>query len=181
MTNTVLHIDTSARFTDSASRAASAALVAEQNASHVIRRDLSETTLPFLDEGFAQGTFTPPEARTDAQKEALAISDSLVAELQAADTIVIGVAMYNFSIPASLKAWIDQIARAGVTFAYSETGPKGLLEGKKAIITIASGGTEIGSGMDFASDYLRFVLGFVGITDVTILNKDGAEVTAKAA
>ena len=108
-------------------------------------------------------------------------NDSLVAELQAADTIVIGVAMYNFSIPASLKAWIDQIARAGVTFAYSETGPKGLLEGKKAIITIASGGTEIGSGMDFASDYLRFVLGFVGITDVTILNKDGAEVTAKAA
>ncbi len=181
MTHTVLHIDTSARFTDSASRAASAALVAEQNASHVIRRDLSETTLPFLDEGFAQATFTPPEARTEAQKEALAISDTLVSELQAADTLVIGVAMYNFSIPASLKAWIDQIARAGVTFAYTETGPKGLLEGKKAVITIASGGTEIGSDIDFASNYLRFVLGFVGITDVTILNKDGAEVTAKAA
>ncbi|MEC8197518.1 MAG: NAD(P)H-dependent oxidoreductase, partial [Pseudomonadota bacterium] len=146
-----------------------------------LRRDLSETTLPFLDEGFAQATFTPPEARTEAQKEALAISDTLVAELQAADTLVIGVAMYNFSIPASLKAWIDQIARAGVTFAYTETGPKGLLEGKKALITIASGGTEIGSDIDFASNYLRFVLGFVGITDVTILNKDGVEVTAKAA
>ena len=133
MTHTVLHIDTSARFTDSASRAASAALVTEQNASHVIRRDLSETTLPFLDEGFAQATFTPPEARTEAQKEALATSDTLVAELQAADTLVIGVAMYNFSIPASLKAWIDQNARAGVTFASTETGPTGRLEGKKAV------------------------------------------------
>ncbi|MCP4206410.1 MAG: FMN-dependent NADH-azoreductase [Shimia sp.] len=181
MTHTVLHIDPSARFTDSASRTASAALVGEQSASHVIRRDLSETSLPFLDEGFAQATFTPPEARTDAQKAALETSDTLVAELQAADTIVIGVAIYNFSIPASLKAWIDQVARAGVTFAYTDTGPKGLLEGKKVVITFASGGTEIGSDIDFASSYLRFVLGFLGITDVTILNKDGAEVAAKAA
>ncbi|WP_294226404.1 NAD(P)H-dependent oxidoreductase [uncultured Shimia sp.] len=181
MTHTVLHIDSSARFTDSASRSASAALVEKQNPTHVIRRDLSETTLPFLNEGFAQATFTPPEARTEDQKAALETSDTLVAELQAADTIVIGAPIYNFSIPASLKAWIDQIARVGVTFAYSDTGPKGLLEGKKVVITLASGGTEIGSDIDFASGYLRFVLGFLGITDVTVLNNDGAEVAAKAA
>lgn len=181
MTHTVLHIDSSARFTDSASRSASAALVEKQNPTHVIRRDLSVTTLPFLNEGFAQATFTPPEARTDDQKAALETSDTLVAELQAADTIVIGAPIYNFSIPASLKAWIDQIARVGVTFAYSDTGPKGLLEGKKVVITLASGGTEIGSDIDFASGYLRFVLGFLGITDVTVLKNDGAEVAAKAA
>jgi FMN-dependent NADH-azoreductase len=131
MTTTVLHIDASARFADSVSRVASAARVAELGADTVIRRDLAKG-LPYLDEVFTTATFTPPENRTDAQNEALAISDTLVAELQAADTIVIGAAMYNFSIPAVLKAWIDQIARAGVTFAYTETGPKGLLEGKKS-------------------------------------------------
>ena len=89
--------------------------------------------------------------------------------------------MYNFALPASLKAWIDQIGRAGVTFHYTETGPQGLLNGKKAIITIATGGTPLGSDFDFASSYLRFILGFVGITDVTILDKDGNAVTALAA
>lgn len=180
MSNTVLHIDASARFADSASRAKSAELIAAQDADTVIRRDLSDG-LPFLDETFTVATFTPEENRTDAQKAALALSDELVAELQAADTIVIGAAMYNFAIPAVLKAWIDQIARAGVTFAYTEDGPKGLLEGKKAIITIATGGTPLGSDYDFASNYLRFVLGFVGITDVTILDKDGDTVEAQAA
>lgn len=181
MTHTVLHIDSSARFTDSASRTASAALVTDQSADKVIYRDLAQTDIPFLDETFTQATFTPADARTDLQNQSLAFSDTLVAELLEADTLVIGVAMYNFAAPASLKAWIDQIARVGVTFAYTETGPKGLLEGKKAIITIASGGTQPGSEIDFASNYLRFILGFVGITDVTILDKDGAEVLAQAA
>ncbi|MBO9478895.1 NAD(P)H-dependent oxidoreductase [Shimia sp. R11_0] len=181
MTHTVLHIDSSARISDSLSRAASAKLVSEQNADTVLRRDLATTTLPFLDETFTQATFTPPEARTDVQNAALALSDTLVAELQAADTLVIGVAMYNFAIPAALKAWVDQIARAGVTFAYTEEGPKGLLSNKKALITIASGGTPIGSEFDFASSYLRFVLGFIGITDVTIFDQDGQEIAPKAA
>ena len=180
MSNTVLHIDASARFADSLSRTQSAAQVEKLEPDTVIRRDLSEG-LPFLDETFTVATFTPEENRTDAQKAALAQSDELVAELQAADTIVIGTALHNFSIPTVLKAWIDQIARAGVTFAYTETGPKGLLDGKKAIITIASGGTEIGSDFDFASSYLRCVLSFVGITDVTILDKDGVRIDAKAA
>ncbi|MEP0990903.1 MAG: NAD(P)H-dependent oxidoreductase [Tateyamaria sp.] len=177
---TVLHIDASARFTDSASRQASAKIVADQNADTVIRRDLANG-LPFLDETFTVATFTPAENRTREQASALALSDALVAEIEAADTIVIGAAMYNFSLPAVLKAWIDQIARAGVTFAYTENGPKGLLTGKKAIITIASGGTKLESDFDFASNYLRFVLGFVGITDVTIQDKDGNAVAPLAA
>ena len=177
---TVLHIDASARFADSASRTASARIVADQNATTVLRRDLADG-LPFLDETFTVATFTPEENRTPEQAAALKLSDTLVAELQAADTIVIGTAMYNFSIPAVLKAWVDQIARAGVTFAYTENGPKGLLTGKKAIVTIATGGTPLGSDFDHASNYMRFILGFVGITDVTILDKDGQAVEQIAA
>lgn len=171
MTNTVLHIDASARTQDSLSRQLSAKAVANENATDVIRRDLNDG-LPFLTENWAIGTFTPPESRSAAQNEALALSDRLVAEVERADTIVIGTPIYNFNVPAVLKAWIDQIARAGVTFKYGENGPVGLLEGKKVIVTIASGGTAIGSDYDFATPYLKFALGFLGITDVTFLGKD---------
>jgi len=94
----------------------------------------------------------------------------LVEELKAADTIVIGAPIYNFNIPAALKAWIDLIARARLTFKYGENGPVGLLKNKKAYIVMASGGVPIGSAMDFASGYLQHVLAFVGITDVTIID-----------
>lgn len=181
MSHTVLHIDSSARVSDSVTRTASAAVVEKLAADTVIRRDLSESKPPLLDEGFVHATFTPPADRTDALKAALATSDELVAELQAADTIVIGTPIYNFSVAASLKAWIDQIARAGVTFEYTETGPRGLLSGKKVIVTMASGGVPIGSDYDYASGYLRHVMGFLGLTDVTILDADGNEVPAKAA
>ena len=180
MTHTVLHIDASARHEGSLSRLISAEIVARQDADTVIRRDLADG-LPFLDPLWVQSTFVAPEDRDAAQARALELSDSLVRELQQADTIVIGTAMYNFAIPAVLKAWIDQICRAGVTFAYTENGPKGLLTGKKAIVTIATGGTPLGSDFDHASGYLRFALGFVGITDVTILDKDGNTLEAQAA
>jgi FMN-dependent NADH-azoreductase len=171
MTQTVLHIDASARIQDSVSRTLSAKLVDQQNAETVLRRDLSDG-IPLLTENWVTGTFTPADARSDAQNEALTFSDTLVAEVIAADTIVIGTPIYNFGAPAVLKAWIDQIARAGVTFQYTENGPKGLLEGKEVIIAVASGGTQIGSDYDFASPYLKFALGFLGITDVTVLSKD---------
>lgn len=180
MTHTVLHIDASARHQGSLSRLNSAELVAAQTPDRVITRDLADG-LPFLDPLWVNATFMAPDERDAAQARALELSNTLIEEIQAADTIVIGSPMYNFSIPAVLKAWIDQIARVGVTFAYTDTGPKGLLNGKKAIITIASGGTPLGSDYDFASDYLRFALGFVGITDVTILDKDGITLAVKAA
>lgn len=180
MTHTVLHINSSARTEGSLSRIKSSEIVADLNADTVLTRDLAQG-LPFLDATWVTSTFMAPDERDAAQVKALEFSNELVAEVQAADTIVIGTAMYNFSIPAVLKAWIDQIARAGVTFTYTETGPKGLLEGKKAIITIATGGVQLGTEYDFASAYLRQVLGFVGITDVTILDIEGNEVAAKAA
>lgn len=171
MTHTVLHIDASARHQGSVSRDLSAQLVAKENASQVIRRDLSEG-IELLNETWVHSTFTPPEDRSDAQVDALKLSDTLVAEIQTADTIVIGTPIYNFNIPAALKAWLDQIARAGVTFQYTENGPKGLLEGKKVTVAIASGGTAIGSDYDFASPYLKFAFGFLGITDVSVVDKE---------
>ena len=102
----------------------------------------------------------------------LSLSDKLVAEIEAADTLIIGVAVYNFSIPASLKLWVDLICRAGKTFKYSDKGPEGLMTDKKAIICFASGGTPFGSDIDFASGYIRHILGFIGIKDVTFIKAD---------
>ncbi|MEQ8367502.1 MAG: NAD(P)H-dependent oxidoreductase, partial [Roseicyclus sp.] len=124
--------------------------------------------------------FTPADARSDDQKAKLALSDDLVAELKAADTIVIGLPIYNFGVPAALKAWVDQVARAGVTFQYSEYGPKGLLDGKRAIVVVASGGTEAGSDIDFATGYIRHVLAFIGITEVDFVAADRMMIDADA-
>lgn len=127
----------------------------------MIRRDLT-SDLPQLTENCPP----PVDDRGTVQHDTLALSDKLVSELQKVDTIVIGAPIYNVSVPAYLKAWIDLVTRAGLTFQYIETGPKGLLEGKRAIVALASGGTPVGSDADFATGYLRHVLGFIGITDV---------------
>jgi FMN-dependent NADH-azoreductase len=132
------------------------------------RRELGDG-VPFVDEAWIEANFTPDESRTDAHREALAFSDSLVAELKNADVVVIGVPVYNFSIPAALKAWIDMIARARLTFRYTDKGPQGLLEGKKAYLVVATGGVPVGSAVDFATPYLRHALAFVGITDVEVI------------
>ena len=184
MTQTVLHIDTSARHNGSYSRDLTRAVVDRLAPDTVVTRDLTNT-IPLITETWIGASFTDPQERTPEQHEALAISDELVAEVQAADTLVIGVAMYNFSIPAALKAWIDQVARAGVTFRYTESGPVGLLEGKRAILVIASGGVPVGSDYDFATDYMRHVLGFIGIRDVDVvaaaqLNSNADEVMQSA-
>jgi FMN-dependent NADH-azoreductase len=170
MTQTLLHIDASARTQGSVTRELSARIV-KQLGGTVLRRDLTDA-LPQIDEMWINANFTPADARTDAQRATLALSDALVEELKAADTLVIGAPVYNFSVPAALKAWIDLIARAGLTFQYTENGPKGLLKGKRAIIAVASGGTEVGSEIDFATGYLRHIMGFVGITDVQIIAAD---------
>lgn len=178
MSRTVLHIDASARLQDSVTRALSGRIVARLG-GEVIRRDLANG-LPLLDEDWVNANFTPAEQRTEAQRETLALSDALVDELTRADTIVIGLPIYNFSVPAAFKAWIDLIARAGVTFRYTETGPEGLLSGKRVIIAVASGGVPVGSDMDFATTYARHVLGFVGITDVQIVAADRLSMDAEA-
>lgn len=171
MSRTLLRIDASARSDGSISRDLATKIVDRLRPASVIQRNLA-AGLPFIDEDWIAANFTPADKRTPDQLERLTLSDTLVSELQAADTIVIGVPVYNFSIPATLKAWIDQIARAGLTFRYTADGPQGLLKGKRAIIAFASGGTVAGSEIDFATGYLRHVLGFIGITDVTIVAAD---------
>jgi len=114
--------------------------------------------------------FTDPDARTGGQRAQLAASDALIAELEAADQMVIGVPVYNFAIPAALKAWVDLVARARRTFRYSEAGPEGLLKGKTAWLVVASGGTPLDSEIDFATPYLKHVLAFIGITDVRVID-----------
>ncbi len=171
MTQTILHIDASARLTNSATRTISRQILDHLGADQVIQRDLVEP-LPQVTEDWIDANFTPADQRSADQKTTLALSDRLVDEIARADTLVIGLPIYNFSIPASFKAWIDLVARVGLTFAYTENGPRGLMEGKRAIIALASGGTAIGSDGDFASGYVRHVLGFIGIGDVTFITAD---------
>ena len=180
ITRTVLHIDTSARRSASTSRDLSAQIVDRLAPETVLRRDLADA-LPLIDDNWIGANFTPEDQRTDAQRAQMALSDDLVAELKAADTVVIGLPIYNFSVPATLKAWIDMVARVGVTFRYTEAGPEGLLTGKCAILAVTSGGTPVGSEIDFATGYLRHVLGFIGITDIEIVAADRMNVDADAA
>ncbi|HMP46747.1 MAG TPA: NAD(P)H-dependent oxidoreductase [Sphingopyxis sp.] len=172
----ILRIDASARTAGSTTRQLADQLVArlvEQGyGAAVTQRDLTVTPPALLTEAWVGANFTDEADRSADQRAALAASDELIAELEAADTIVIGVPVYNFAIPAALKAWVDLIARARRTFRYTETGPEGLLKGKKAYLVVASGGVPVGSDYDFATGYLRHVLGFVGITDVTIIAAD---------
>src|ERR1700736_2419829 len=138
----------------------------------VIELDLTALNLPVVDASWVGAAHTPESARTAAQTNALAASDSLINDLEQADEYVFGVPMHNFSIPSTLKLWIDQVVRAGKTFSYGATGPKGLLAGKKATLLLASGG-EYGKGsamasFDFVTPYLQTVLGFIGISEVTI-------------
>ncbi len=177
----ILRIDASMRHTGSVTRALTDKLVARLRAvspgSQVTRRDLA-AGVPLVDETWIGANFTDPAERDAAQRAALADSDELVAELKAADTLVIGLPIYNFGVPAAFKAWIDMIARARETFRYTETGPEGLLTGKRALVVVASGGVPVGSAADFATPYVRFALAFIGITEVAFIS--AAELNANA-
>lgn len=188
--NRILRVDGSMRTQGSQSRALTDKVIERLQAgaaqTEVTRLDLAATDLSFVDEAWISANFTDPADRSAEQKEKLAASDAFVSQVKAADTLVIGTPIYNFSVPAAVKAWIDMIARARETFRYTENGPEGLLQGKKAIIVITSGGTPVGSEIDYATDYLRHVMGFIGITDVIIvdagrLNFEGEEKVASAA
>ena len=172
-TTHVLRVDASARTDGSVTRSLADRLVDTLGAGSVTRRDLAAEPIPQISEDWVGANFTAPDERTAEQNARLAQSDALVAELQAADTLVIATPIYNFGVPAALKAWIDMVARARVTFRYTDDGPVGLLAGKKAYIVLASGGTGVDTPIDFATPYLRHVLGFIGIKDVTVVAADG--------
>jgi FMN-dependent NADH-azoreductase len=179
--STLLHIDSSPLYGRSISRQLTGAFVTQWKSSHpdgtVIDRDLNAAAITPITAEWVSAAYTPEEARTQQQKERLAVSDVLLAELEEADEYVIGVPMHNFGVPSVLKLWIDQIARVGRAFSYGTGVPKGLLTGKKATFIVATGGiygpqTQMAS-FNFVEPYLRSVFGFLGVTDVTFLTTGG--------
>lgn len=178
---TLLHIDTSPLYGRSVSRQLTDAFVTQWKFAHpngtVVGRDLNATPILPINAEWVGAAFTPEEARTPQQKERLAFSEVLLAELEQADEYVFGVPMHNFSVPSVLKLWIDQIARVGRTFSYADGTPRGLLTGKKATFIIATGGTYDAttqmSSFNFVEPYLRSVFGFLGVTDATFLTTGG--------
>lgn len=181
----ILQINGSARSEGANSTRVASDIVTRLKAANpqasVVQRDLARNPAPVVDEAALGALFTPAEQRTPEQSARVAESDALIAEVQAADVIVIGVPMYNFSISAQLKNWIDAIARAGVTFRYTENGPEGLLKGKKVFVAFARGGRYRGSAADTQTPFLQTVLGFLGMTDVRLVYAEGLNMGEEAA
>ncbi len=184
----ILQINSSARSTGSASTRLADAIVARITAANpdasVVRRDLAAQPHPVLDEATLQALFTPPEQRTAEQAARIALDDALIAQVQAADVIVVGAPMYNFGVTVQLKSWFDAIARANVTFKYTETGPVGLLTGKKVYVGLSRGGLHRDSASDSQVPYLNTMFGFLGLSDVQYVYSEGMgmgpEAVAKA-
>ncbi|GGC93288.1 FMN-dependent NADH-azoreductase [Undibacterium terreum] len=187
----LLHINSSVRGNGSLSRQLTGEFLNRWQATHpsdtISELDLAKNPVPHLTEQMMGAFFTPADKRTPEQAATVALSDNLVAQLLESDVIVIGSPMYNFSVSSTLKAWIDHVARVGLTFKYTETGPVGLVTGKKVYIFTSRGGVYSegpAKGMDFHETYLRAVLGFLGITDIQFIHTEGVgmgeEATAKA-
>jgi FMN-dependent NADH-azoreductase len=180
--STLLHIDSSPMGAASVSRHLSNTFVENWKKTHpggtVVTRDLSKSGLVSINAEWVAAAYTPADSRTPEQKAALAKSDELLAEVEAADELAIGVSMHNFSIPSVLKLWLDQVVRVGKAFAYVDGAPKGLLTGKKATFLVATGGV-YGAGtamasLNFIEPYLKAVFGFIGISDVAFHTAGGA-------
>jgi FMN-dependent NADH-azoreductase len=148
-------------------------LAAEHASARIVLRDLTREPQPVLDESALQALFTPAEQRSPEQAARVALDDALIAEIQAADVVVLAVPMYNFGVTAQLKNWIDAIARVRVTFQYSAAGPEGLLKGKKVYAVLTRGGIYRDQPSDSQVPYLRTVLGFLGMTDVEFVYAEG--------
>lgn len=144
-------------------------------------RDLAANPHPVLDEAALGALFTPPDQRTPEQAARVALDDALIAQTQSADVIILGVPMYNFGVPVQLKTWIDAIARAGVTFRYTENGPEGLIKGKKVYLALARGGIYRDTPNDSQVPYLKTVLGFLGMTDIECVYAEGLAMGEEAA
>lgn len=170
----ILRIDSSIKGGASVTRKLTDGLVAKLGGAKVTERNAQG--IPLIDGNWVGAAYTPADARTADQAALLALSDDLIAELKAADAIVIGVPVYNFGVTGPLKAWIDQVCRVGETFAYTEAGPKGLVGDKPVYVAYASGGVPMGSAYDFASAYLKQVLGFIGLTNVQFVAAEGVAV-----
>jgi len=174
---TILHLNSSIFGASGQSSRLAKAFIDELPAAKVVTRDLAAQPLPHLDAERFGAFLSKPEGRTPAQQLVVNESDALVAELKQADTIVLGLPMYNFGVPSQLKAWFDHVARAGVTFKYTEKGAVGLLTGKKAYVFAARGGLYQGTARDTQTAYVRDFLAFLGITDVQFVYAEGLAIS----
>jgi len=174
---TILHLNSSIFGNGGQSSRLAEEFVAQFPAARVIARDLAKNPLPHLDAERFGAFLAQPEARTPTQQRVLAESDALIAELKQADTVVLGLPMYNFGVPSQLKAYFDHIARAGVTFKYTEKGAVGLLTGKRAYVFAARGGLYQGTPRDTQTAYVRDFLAFLGITDVQFVYAEGLAIS----
>jgi FMN-dependent NADH-azoreductase len=185
--NTILYLTSSPRGGDSLSYKGGAEVLQEMQQAYptaaFIVRDLAREVLPHIDENFAAGMAQPVEARTPAQNTAMTRSDILIDELLRADIIVITVPMINFTIPSTLKSWVDHVTRRGRTFVYGEHGPQGLVTGKRVVLVQAKGGVYSGSVQpyDFVGPYLKHMLGFLGMTDMHVIDLEGTTLDADVA
>jgi len=146
---------------------------AKNPGGNVAVRDLAADPVPHLDAARFGAFLAKPEERSAKQQAVVAFSDALIDEIKSASVVVLGLPMYNFGIPSTLKAWIDHIARAGTTFRYTETGPVGLLTGKKVYVLAARGGKYAGTPLDSQTDYIRAFFGFLGMTDIEFIYAEG--------
>ena len=173
----ILQINSSAKSEGSQSTRLAGKLVDRLLAANphatVTVRDLSRTPHPVLDEPALQALFTPAEQRTPEHSARVALDDALIAEIQAADIVVLGVPMYNFGVSAQLKNWIDAITRAQVTFRYTANGPEGLLKGKKVYVALTRGGLYRNTPADTQVPYLKTIFTFLGLTDVQFVYAEG--------
>ena len=173
----ILQINASIRRQDANSTRVANSIVARLQAANpgaqLTLRDLGATPHPVLDEAALGALFTPAEQRSPEQAARVAQDDALIAEIQAHDTIVLGVPMYNFGIPVQFKSWLDAIARAGVTFRYTANGPEGLLTGKTVYVALARGGLYRDTANDSQVPYLKAILGFLGLTNVHFIYAEG--------
>ena len=177
----ILRLDASASVDTSNSKKLGDELIARLMALHpgatVQQRDLNQE-IGFIDQNWVTANFTPIEQRSEIQQQRLAFSDELIEEIRRSDHIVLTTPMYNFGIPATLKAWIDMICRAGVTFQYTADGPVGLIKGKTVDIVITTGGAPLHSPVDFVTGYLKQIFGFIGIENINIFGADRMNVDA---
>jgi FMN-dependent NADH-azoreductase len=173
----LLHIDSSLFSADGASSTLARQFVESLRARdpglQVTHRDLGRDPVPHLDAARLGAISTPAVERTPEQQAIAAAADALIAELQAADLLVLGVPMYNFSVPTPLKAWFDHVARAGTTFRYTDNGPEGLLQGKRTVVFTSRGGLHRDQATDTVSPWLRTMLGFLGIDQVRFVYAEG--------
>lgn len=180
MSRTILRIDSSATGAQSATRPLTDQLIAKIAGPDdtVVVRDLA-LGVPTLNASVMADFMADPSERTAESADTLALSDQLIAELKSADAIVIGAPLYNFGVPAVLKAWADLVARAGQTFAYTEDGPQGLVSDRPTYIVAAAGGVPIGSPIDYGTEWLKVFLGFLGIQSVHVIAADGLATDAE--